>query len=105
MEFGKSKERTQILNECSKNNILESNTVFECFNDRMFTYGIEKNNVYHEFTFQSEDTLLRELSVIDLLNLKRIKYFEHVVFLIDTIGKKEFLSSKVFSSLNDIKMN
>lgn len=50
---------------------------FACWADNMFTYNIQ-NKVHLEITFilNNTETLLDKMSVIDLLNLKGITYFE-----------------------------
>ena len=104
-KFKCSKEYTQILNECSKVKILNEECVFECYDQNMFTYSINKNNTYHEFTFVCEDTLIKYLTVQELLLLKNIKYFSHKIWLTDTNGDLEQIGEKIYHCLSDINLN
>ena len=59
------------------NKLLKDKLDFACWSDNMFTYNIE-SSIHLEITFilNNTETLLDRMSIIDLLNLKGITYFE-----------------------------
>ena len=61
---------------------------FVCFSDNVFTYVYtihmsELNTEKHEFCFICDDILLSEMTIENLLNLKRLSFFSHRVYLND----------------------
>jgi len=75
-------EMVQKLKEYKFNN--KSIFLFRCYSDKMFTYGLSKQNVSVEVTFICDkfETLLNDMPINDLLQLKKTKYLS-VTFYTD----------------------
>lgn len=58
--------------------------LFRCYSDKMFTYGISNKKVSVEVTFICDkfETLLNDMPINDLLQLKKTKYLS-VTFYTD----------------------
>lgn len=87
-KFKDSKYYQDVFNEFSVCNILESNFNFECSDSNIFTFGLHHQDVYHEVNFKTDDTVMSEMTGLELINLKRISFFNHRVFLLEEDGKK-----------------
>ena len=61
---------------------LDDVTIFKfcCFNDGIITYGYTDDDMYFEISIIADDTLLAEMELIDLLELKRVEYFDVAVY-------------------------
>jgi hypothetical protein len=81
IEFAEKVRKEMLLNK-----VLYSSAKFECFTDNMFIYGYSNKNLYFQFTIICDDTLLSKMTINELLNLKRIKFFESKIF-----DKKEMI--------------
>lgn len=53
---------------------------FACYSDGEFTYKIKHQNTIYEINFIADDTLLDKLTCKDLLELKRIEYYQVRIF-------------------------
>lgn len=84
-----------IRKECEIANILHLVAKFTSYNDSIFGYEVVINDTeMHEFTFICDDTLLSEMKVEELLNLRRLAFFSHRVFIDgECIGGKDAVSN------------
>jgi len=76
-EFKESEVYNLILNEHPDNPIFE----FKSYNDGIFSYYTTKEDVKHELCVICDDVLLSKMSLMDIVNLKRITYFSASAFL------------------------
>jgi len=96
IEFKDTVEYKEIKQECYLEGILNKTAHFECYSDNIFTYSIMNNNVRHQFSVIAEEFYLSEMQVIELINLKRVKYFEHSIEIKDD-GEFKRLNGMVFT--------
>ena len=85
----------EIKYEMVLNNVYYSKAKFACYSDGMLTYTYSNKNFLFEFTFICDDILLSKMTIKELLELKRIEYFDNVIFDIKTkevIGRKSYTS-------------
>jgi len=78
---------------------------FECYSDGVFTYelseGSYKGSYTFEFNFICDDVLEKEMTVNDILNLRRVRYFKHsIIRKDDTIVDSWTFGDDNFANLN-----
>ena len=79
--FKKSREYAEILEEIKHCNILHKYAKFMCYSDNIFTYHLIFEDLKHEFNIIAEsETFLDDMFVSELLDLKRVNYFEHTIY-------------------------
>lgn len=81
-EFRKIKKELETIK------VLNKIALFECYADSIATFGFRENSTYHQFNIICDDYFLREMMISDLLDLKRITFFSHTIFL-EQQGKDE----------------
>jgi len=91
--FIDSEEYTRIKNELEYDGVLRKEFYFECYDSRVFTFGITHDMIYHELNFIANETISKQMSVEEIINFKSISFFCHRVFLIDEKGQREFSGS------------
>lgn len=73
----KIKELTKSFEYFKNKSMINKKCTFACFDENMISYHIKDiNGGFYELTFICEDTMLLKMTVKDLLNLKRITYFD-----------------------------
>ena len=70
----------EVKKEMILNGVYYKKAKFQCFNDNMFTYGYSNHSTFFEFTFMCEDTLLDKMTIKELLELKKIVWFDNRIF-------------------------
>tara|TARA_R110000796_G_scaffold75976_1_gene170051 strand:+ start:59 stop:352 length:294 start_codon:yes stop_codon:yes gene_type:complete len=78
VQFEKSEERADMIQELSL--ILHLKATFGSFNDNIFAYYLDLGDLSYEFTFIADNTLLKEMTVQELLDLKRVSYFSSMIY-------------------------
>lgn len=78
-----TKEYAEIVNECKLNGIMDKVANFHCYADEILTYQITHDNVKHEFNIIADSDFFRDELVSELLESKRVEYFEHAIYLLD----------------------
>jgi hypothetical protein len=54
---------------------------FESYMDRIVVFGLKYNDVYHKFSFVTDEPkFLNRMKVINLLDMDEVTYFQHTVF-------------------------
>ena len=76
-QFESSEERAAMLYELL--NVLKLNAHFESFNDSVFSYYLQADDLNYEFNFITDDFLLKEMTVQELLDLKDVGYFSSTI--------------------------
>tara|TARA_B110000285_G_C14552340_1_gene349748 strand:+ start:106 stop:399 length:294 start_codon:yes stop_codon:yes gene_type:complete len=92
LQFEKSEERADMIHELRL--ILHLKAQFASFNDNIFAYYLELGDLNYEFTFIADDFLLKEMTVQDLLDLKRVSYFSNKI---SSAKYHEIKGSRVFT--------
>ena len=92
VQFEKSEERADMIQELSL--ILHLKATFGSFNDNIFFYELQVDDLNYEFTFIADEFLLKEMTVKDILNLKRVNYF---CSTINSEKYNEIKGSRVFT--------
>ena len=77
--------------------ILYEYASFESYNDSIFTFGYTEDNNYHQFNVICDDMLLSEMMCSELIELKRITYFSHSIFIQYDLEPDHLLSENVWS--------
>ncbi len=99
--FNKTKEYKEIKEELNRENLLNRVANFESFTDGFFMFYLKDNNsITHEFLIKCDDTVLRDMTTYDLINLKRIEYFNHTVYL-----DKDNSYTKIWSIISESGLN
>ena len=79
--FNKTYEFQKIKKELNTIKAMEKYALFECYGDSIATFGFVQKSTYHQFCLICDDNFSREIMISDLLDLKRITFFSHTVFL------------------------
>ncbi len=98
--FNKTQEFKTIKKELEKVKALDEYALFECFGDSIATFGYRDGGTYHQFCVICDDHFSREIQISDLLELKRISFFSHAIFL-EQQRKADELIASVTWSIND----
>jgi hypothetical protein len=103
MEFKESKEYNEILIDLVDANFkLTELATFACHADNIATYSIEQGNFHYEFNIIADETFLSEMELDELLNLKRVKYFQYSIYLQGTTKIKEIIYN--FEKIIQVKL-
>lgn len=79
--FKESEEYAKIKKELETINLINEVAAFESFADDIFTFSFEEDDIMHEFNIICDDVILKDMSIESLLELKRVSYFSHSIFL------------------------
>ena len=96
----KIKKLTEIMLYFKELKALDKRCAFACFDSDMFSYQIKIGDILHEITFIAEDTLLNKMTIRELLNLKKIEYFDLRSYHNNKVVKEIMYSSKTEETLN-----
>lgn len=96
--FKKSEERQAMLEELRL--ILQHRAKFTAYCDGIFNYELILNDVKYDFSIIADDDFVSEMEVEWLLDLKRVRYFENRIYLLDSRKAWVFEGSKTFSVKN-----
>ena len=78
--FNKTEEYKLIKRELEVIKSINKIAKFSCFGDSIITYSLKDGAINHEFNIIADDTFFYEMTIIDLLSLKRITYFSHSIY-------------------------
>ncbi|CAB4136398.1 hypothetical protein UFOVP584_51 [uncultured Caudovirales phage] len=70
----------QIEKEFRLVGIYYKKSKFACYSDGLFTYKLKHQNTIFEISFIADDTLLDKLTCKELLELKRIEFYQVRIF-------------------------
>ena len=79
--FNITPEYKKIYRELVVQDLLFEKVKFDCFADGVFTFSVIKGDVRNEFSFICDDMFTSEITALDILQLKRITYFQHGIYL------------------------
>lgn len=107
MEHFKSTNQYQdILRECKLSNIMRKKAYFQCFVDGIMEYELLDGNVKHVFNLWCDtENWLKDMEVEWLLDMKRVEYFEHAIFMKDSNGDWKLEDSREFRYLPQQELN
>ena len=103
--FNKTYEFQKIKKELFTIKALDKYALFECYGDSIATFGFRENSTYHQFCVICDDDFSREIHVSDLLELKRITFFSHTVFLEQSRKPDERVASVSWSMYENSGLN
>lgn len=103
--FNKTYEFQKIKKELETIKALDKYALFECYIDSIATFGYRENGTYHQFNVICDDGFSREIQISDLLELKRITYFSHTVFLEQSRKAEEKVASVSWSMYENSGLN
>jgi hypothetical protein len=90
--FNKTYEFQKIKKELETIKVLDDWALFECYGDSIATFGLRKDGAYHQFNVICDDSFSREIMISDLLELKRVTFFSHAIFLKSEKADKKIAS-------------
>ena len=95
-QFKESKAYEEIIKELQHLKIEKDTANFDCYVDGLFCYYYKQDEIYlHEFCIVCDDIMLANMPILELLNLKGVKYFKHGVYDIqNTNGVEKFIANK-----------
>ena len=93
----------EVKKEMLLNNVYYKKAKFKCFDSNMFSYYYSNHSIIFEFNFICEDTLLDKLTVKEILELKRITFFESSLF--DKKTMKKLGGTYISLGHNDYSIN
>jgi hypothetical protein len=103
--FNKTYEFQKIKKELITIKALDKYALFECYGDSIATFGFRENSTYHQFCVICDDDFSREIQISDLLELKRITFFSHTVFLEQSRKPDERVASVYWSMYENSGLN
>ena len=77
----------EVKKEMLLNKIYYKKAKFSCFDSDIFTYSYSNHSIVFEFSFICDDTLLSKMTIKEILELKRILFFESSMFDKKTMEK------------------
>jgi len=77
IQFKNSEERASMIYELK--DVLNLKANFETFNDSVFSYYLQVEDLNYEFNFIVDDFLFKEMTVQDILDLKDVGYFSSTI--------------------------
>lgn len=89
----------EVKKEMLISKILYNKAKFSCFSDNIFTFEYSNHSTYWEFNIICDDSIFRNMTIKNLLELKNIKYFENSVYCKKT---KERLGGLYFKQSIDV---
>lgn len=100
--MGRLEALEAIMNSVKSTMSMDAEFEFMCYTDFIFVYGIYDNNKYYELNIICDDTMIKEMSIRDLINIGGMTYVSYAIHTIhddNSIGRN---SEKVASwSAND----
>lgn len=72
--------------------ILQEIAMFQAVKDDVFYYSYVHGSMTHEFFFECDDALIKEMPIKNILNLKDMVYFGHFVHVEKLTGETELLT-------------
>ena len=105
MMFNKTYEFQKIKKELETIKALDKYALFECYDDSIATFGFREDSTYHQFCVICDDSFSREIQVSDLLELKKITFFSHTVFLQQPRIADEIVASVSWSMYENSLLN
>jgi len=100
VERKKTEKLIAFLDEVKKEMILNkvyySKAKFSCFSDNIFTYSYSNHSYLFTFDIICEDTLFDKMTIKDLLEIKRIGYFDNGIYDKKTREKLGGISYSIF---------
>jgi hypothetical protein len=103
--FNKTLEFNKIKKELETIKVLDKWALFECYADSVATFGFRENSTYHQFNIICDEGFSREMMISDLLELKRITFFSHTIFLEQKRKADEQIASVSWSMYENIGLN
>ena len=103
--FNKTHEFRKIKKELETIKALNKWALFECYIDSIATFGFRENSTYHQFNIICDDGFSREMMISDLLDLKRITFFSHTIFLEQQRKADEQIASVSWSLYENSSLN
>jgi hypothetical protein len=103
--FNKTYEFQKIKKELETIKALDKYALFECYGDSIATFGYCENGTYHQFCVICDDDFSREIQISDLLELKRITFFSHTIFLEQQRKVDEQIASVSWSMYENSGLN
>ena len=103
--FNKTQEFSKIKKELETIKALDKWALFECYMDSVATFGFREDSTYHQFNIICDDSFSREMLISDLLELKRITFFSHTVFLEQSRKADEKIASVYWSMYENSGLN
>jgi hypothetical protein len=94
-QFKESEAYQEIKKEFHYLEIEKQTANFDCYVDGLFCYYYRQDDYFlHEFSIISDDIMLSNMPILELLDLKRVKYFSHAVYDISIPNSHEKLIVK-----------
>jgi hypothetical protein len=103
--FNKTYEFQKIKSLFLQLKALDKYALFECYGDSIATFGYSENGTYHQFCVICDDDFSREIQISDLLELKRITFFSHTIFLEQPRKVDEQIASVSWSMYENSGLN
>lgn len=79
------KTLSEFEKEFRKVGIYYKKCSFSCYESEVFTYSVKKDKTLFEISFICDDTLLKNMTCKELLDLKRISFYNVRIFSLDTM--------------------
>jgi hypothetical protein len=89
-------ELFEIKKEFKTIGMLQEAMKFESMADGICSFWCTDGDISHQLLIKTDDTLLKEMTVEEILNLKRINFLEHTVFSEEFNGMTKVLGSKTY---------
>jgi len=95
-QFKESEAYQEIIKELHYLKIEKQTANFDCYVDGLFCYYYKQDEYYsHEFCIICDDIMLANMPILELLDLKRVKYFKHTVYdIYNPNGVEKFIVKK-----------
>lgn len=75
----------EVEKEFRLNGIYYKKAKFACYDSNVFTYLVKHDNTTFEISFIADETLLDKMTCKELLELKRIGFYQVRIFTSDTM--------------------
>jgi hypothetical protein len=89
MRFKDSEGYKKAVDFFGSHYVLAEKAKFSCYCDHIFSYSFKRESEIFTIDFISDDILLPEMSLLDLLNLSRIEYLHYHYRLLDELKVSE----------------
>ena len=103
--FKRSEEYAKIKKELEIIKALNKWALFECYIDSIATFGFREDSTYHQFNIICDDIFSRGMMISELLDLKRITFFSHTIFLGQQKKADERIASVSWSMYENSGLN
>ena len=82
--FERSEERQRMIKELTYTKLMDKKVKFSCYHDGIMVFELkEEDKTLHNFSVICDDDFWKGMTVTNLLESKKVGYFEHSVYLID----------------------